>query len=46
VVIGHYAISTQGARIYGVEYSNARTGRKTAFGEDLGALTDAGCQWD
>ena len=45
-VIGHYAISTQGARIYGFAYTDARTGRQTAFGEDLGAMTDAGCHWD
>lgn len=34
-VIGHYAISTQGARIYGFDYTNARTGRQTAFSEDI-----------
>ena len=45
-VIGHYAISTQGARIYGFDYTNARTGRQTTFSEDIGALTDTGCRWD
>ena len=34
-VIGHYAISSQGARIYGFSYTNARTGQQTAFGEDV-----------
>lgn len=45
-VIGRYAISTQGARIYGFDYTDARTGRQTAFSEDLAAMTDAGCHWD
>ncbi|MET4615022.1 hypothetical protein ABIA71_000584 [Stenotrophomonas sp. 2619] len=45
-VIGRYAISTQGARIYGFDYTNARTGRQTTFSEDIGALTDTGCHWD
>jgi len=44
-VIGHYAISTQGARIYGFDYTNARTGRQTTFSEDIGALNDTGCRW-
>ena len=44
-VIGRYAISTQGARIYGFDYTNARTGRQTAFSEDIGAVTDTGCRW-
>ncbi|QHB73352.1 hypothetical protein [Stenotrophomonas sp. 364] len=45
-VIGRYAISTQGARIYGFDYTNGRTGRQTAFSEDIGALSDTGCRWD
>lgn len=44
-VIGRYAITTQGARIYGFDYSNARTGRQTGFSEDPGAMTSTGCAW-
>lgn len=45
-VTGHYAITTQGARIYGFDYTNARNGRQTRFSEDIGAMTDDGCHWD
>ena len=44
-VNGRYLISTQGARIYGFDYVHARSGRQTAFHEDIGATTDNGCQW-
>lgn len=45
-VTGRYEISTQGARIYGFTYVNARNGRTTEFSEDLAALTEHGCHWD
>ncbi len=45
-VTGRYAITTQGARIYGVDYTNARNGRQTRFSEDLAAMTDSGCHWN
>ncbi|MCF7751638.1 hypothetical protein KQ945_12845 [Bacillus subtilis subsp. subtilis] len=45
-VVGHYAVSTQGARIYAFQYTNARNGRQTDFSEDLGAMTETGCHWE
>ncbi|MGE8215710.1 hypothetical protein D3C87_455920 [compost metagenome] len=45
-VNGQYAVTTQGARIYGVHYTPARGGRATAFHEDISAMTGSGCHWD
>lgn len=44
---GRYELMSQGANIYSMTYTNARTGRKTAFGRalDVDASEQTGCRW-
>ncbi|QTD92904.1 hypothetical protein [Burkholderia anthina] len=44
---GEYEMTSQGAIVYSMTYTNARTGKKTAFewAQDVDASAKAGCRW-
>ncbi|KAG8155002.1 hypothetical protein [Burkholderia catarinensis] len=44
---GEYEMMSQGAMVYSMTYTNARTGKKTAFGRalDVDASAKSGCRW-
>lgn len=46
-VNGQYEMMSQGARIYSMTYTNARTGKKTDFtwAFDVDASEETGCRW-
>ncbi|WP_257250101.1 hypothetical protein [Burkholderia cepacia] len=46
-VNGRYEMMTQGAMVYSMTYTNARTGKQTAFGRalDVDASEQTGCRW-
>ncbi|PTQ91444.1 hypothetical protein C8K18_13113 [Paraburkholderia sp. GV068] len=45
-VTGEYQMISQGAMVYSMVYISGKSGKKTAFGLKLGALTDNGrCDW-
>ncbi|WP_462029257.1 hypothetical protein [Pseudomonas sp. RT6P73] len=47
VVSGNYEMVSQGARIYGMTYTNYKTQKKYSFDLDIGmdASPETGCQW-
>jgi len=47
VVSGDYEMVSQGARIYGMTYTNYKTQKKYSFDQDIGmdASPETGCQW-
>ncbi|MHC8347827.1 hypothetical protein ACYZT7_00245 [Pseudomonas sp. RT4P38] len=47
VVSGVYEMVSQGARIYGMTYTNYKTQKKYSFDQDIGmdASPGTGCQW-
>jgi hypothetical protein len=44
---GEYEMVSQGARIYGMTYTNYKSGKKYSFDQDIsmGASPETGCQW-
>ena len=44
---GEYEMMSQGAIVYSMTYTNARTGKKTdfAWAQDVDASAKAGCRW-
>ncbi|MBY8608563.1 MAG: hypothetical protein IOC39_30855 [Burkholderia sp.] len=44
---GRYEMMSQGAMIYSMTYTSARTGKKTSFGRalDVDASEQTGCRW-
>ncbi|MXN76317.1 hypothetical protein GR157_16415 [Burkholderia sp. 4701] len=46
-VNGEYEMTSQGANVYSMTYTGARTGKKTAFmrASDVDASEKAGCRW-
>lgn len=44
-ITGEYEIVTQGARVYGFRYTNARNSQVVEFAEDIAAYKDDRCQW-
>ncbi|MES2187129.1 MAG: hypothetical protein V4505_21455 [Pseudomonadota bacterium] len=44
-VAGEYAVTTQGANIYGFDYRNLRNGKQFSFAQDVGATGDDACTW-
>lgn len=45
-ITGEYAITSQGANIYGFVYKNLRTGKEVSFMQDNQAYEDSGCKWN
>jgi hypothetical protein len=45
-ISGEYAVTSQGANIYGFVYKNHRTGKEVEFSQDNEAPADDKCKWN
>jgi hypothetical protein len=45
-ISGEYAVTTQGANIYGFVYKNYRNGKEVSFSQDNDAFQESQCQWN
>ena len=45
-ISGEYAVTSQGANIYGFVYKNYRTGKEVEFSQDNEADAEAHCKWN
>lgn len=45
-ISGEYAITSQGANIYGFVYKNYRTGKEVEFSQDSEAYAEVSCKWN